>query len=117
MKKINLELARIREVSILASIDSPFIVRYMDSFLEDNYLYLIMEHCEKGDLSSYMESQRKVPLAEAKIWKIAIQILNGIVYLHQRSIIHRDIKSKNIFLTREYNVKIGDFGVWSFHVL
>lgn len=111
MKKIDLESARIREVSILASIDSPYIVRYMDSFIEEGKLYLITEYCEKGDLTSYIEGQMGVPLSEGKIWKVALQVLCGLAHLHAMNIIHRDIKCRNIFLTRDCNAKIGDFGV------
>lgn len=106
-----MEAPTINEVSILASISSPYIVRYMDSFIENGSLYLVMEYCEKGDISSFLTSQMGVPLNENKIWRIALEILSGLATLHKGGIIHRDIKARNIFLTRGYHIKIGDFGV------
>jgi len=111
MKCMKMDTPTIREVSILASISSPYIVKYKDSFIEDGKLCLIMEYCEKGDIGSYITSQMNVPLTESKIWKIALEILSGLAVLHKKGIIHRDIKSRNIFLTRGYHTKIGDFGV------
>jgi len=101
----------LKEVSILASLFSLYIVKYMDSFIENGQLYLIMEYCEKGDLLTYINNQMGVPLSESKIWRIALEALAGIALLHTNGIIHRDLKAKNLFLTRNYHIKIGDFGV------
>ena len=111
MKRINLEFAQVREASMLAKINSPYIVHCIDSFLEDNHLFLVTEYCNKGNLESYIENQFDEPLTESKIWKITIQLLNGITELHHMSIIHRDINCKNIFVTKDGNIKLGDFGV------
>ena len=111
MKTMFMDTPTIKEVSILASINSQYIVRYKDSFIENGYLYLITEYCEKGDISTFLSSQMGIPLNENKIWKITIEILCGLATLHKYGIIHRDIKTKNIFLSRGYHIKIGDFGV------
>ena len=57
MKCMQADPDTLKEVSILASINSPYIVKYMDSFIEGNKLYLIMEYCEKGDISTYITEQ------------------------------------------------------------
>lgn len=111
MKILEVGLCTLEEVSIHASIDCPYICTYKDSFIEGEKLYVIMEYCEKGDLASYLERQVGVMLNESRIWKIALQILCGLHYLHKKGIIHRDIKPRNIFLTRNWVPKIGDFGV------
>jgi len=110
MKIMKARAENIREVTVLASINSEYIVRYMDSFIEDSMLYLIMEYCERGDLSNFIKSQMKVPLNEIKIWKIALEIMSGLGTLHGHGVIHRDIKAKNIFMTKKYCIKIGDLG-------
>lgn len=53
----------------------------------------------------------KRPLTENKIWKFFIQICLGLNYIHNKKILHRDIKSMNVFLTKDENVRIGDLGV------
>jgi NIMA (never in mitosis gene a)-related kinase len=72
-----------------------------------------MEFCEGGDLKQLIDlvyyNQNKFTVRE--IFDIFIQICEGLNYLHNRNIIHRDIKSQNIFLTKNNIVRIGDFGL------
>ena len=98
----------LHEVTILSSLNNPYIVKYYESFVENSTLHIIMEYCEKGDLSQILKKQ---PLSESKIWKFFIQICIGLEYLHSRQILHRDIKTLNIFLSGDDSVRIGDLGV------
>ena len=108
------QINAIEEVSILGSVSSPYIVKYYDSFICDsNNINIAMEYCPKGDLGSFLESRRdesQTRLSEKYIWKFFIQISVGLYHLHKSNIIHRDLKSLNVFLTKEYNIKIGDMG-------
>jgi len=101
------------EAKILSSISSEFIVKYYSSFLENNTLNIIMEYCEQGDLGKLLNIKRNLVkiLNEDIVWKYFIQISLGIVYLHSKKILHRDIKTMNIFLTKNNDVRIGDLGV------
>ena len=101
----------INEVKILASLDSPYIVKYYDSFVEDKKLHIVMEYCDKGDLSQAIRSQMGRFLPENKIWKFFIQMCLGLEFVHSKKILHRDIKSMNVFLVRDDNIRIGDLGV------
>ena len=98
----------LHEVTILSSLNCPYIVKYYDSFAENNTLYIIMEYCEKGDLSQILKKQHLPP---HKIWKFFIQICIGLEYLHSKQILHRDIKCLNIFLSNDDSIRIGDLGV------
>jgi NIMA (never in mitosis gene a)-related kinase len=98
----------LHEVTILSSLNNPYIVKYYESFVENSTLHIIMEYCEKGDLSNLLKKQT---LSEAKVWKFFIQICIGLEYLHSRQILHRDIKTLNIFLAADDSVRIGDLGV------
>ncbi|CAG9324786.1 unnamed protein product [Blepharisma stoltei] len=101
----------IGEVRILASLDNPYIVKYYDSFIETQTLHIIMEFCDKGDLSRHIKNQMGRLLPENKIWKYFIQMCLGLEYLHSQNVLHRDIKSMNVFLVREDSIRIGDLGV------
>lgn len=70
-----------------------------------------MEYCDGGDLSLMLKQQTGRPLKEEKIWKIFLQICVGLEYIHSKRILHRDIKTLNIFLMKDESVKIGDLGV------
>ena len=98
----------LHEVTILSSLNNSYIVKYYESFVENSTLHIIMEYCEKGDLSQILKKQ---PLSESKVWKFFIQICIGLEYLHSRQILHRDIKTLNIFLSADDSVRIGDLGV------
>ena len=71
-----------------------------------------MELCSGGDLGDYIEIENKKgkKLEEEQIWKFFIQICLGIQYLHKNKLLHRDVKPKNVFLTEDLSVKIGDIG-------
>ena len=99
------------EASILSQIKSTFVVKFYDSFEEDNNLNIVMEYCEGGDLDKIICNKKKFPLDEDFIWKIFIQITLGLTSIHNLKILHRDLKTSNIFLTKDLNVKIGDLGV------
>lgn len=106
------------EASLLSQINSPFVVKYYESFEDKNSLYIVMEYCPDGDLSSFLDKfdkQRK-PLQEDFIWKMILKIAIGLGAIHKENILHRDLKSLNIFLKKElqqkeFQPKIGDLGV------
>ncbi|EAS05882.2 plant dual-specificity MAP kinase kinase family domain protein (macronuclear) [Tetrahymena thermophila SB210] len=101
----------INEAILLNKLNSPYIVRYYDSFLENNQLCIVMEYCEQGDLENFIKNQMGRPLVEKKIWKFFFQIAEGLLELHTRNILHRDIKTMNLFLTGNEQIRIGDLGV------
>lgn len=101
----------IEEINILGSVNSTNVVKYFDSFISENgNINILMEYCSKGDLGTFLESRMGALLPEKYIWKFFIQICNGLYYLHKNNIIHRDLKSLNVFLTKDLTVKIGDLG-------
>jgi NIMA (never in mitosis gene a)-related kinase len=113
----NMNSAQVDEVKneskILAQLNSAFITRYYDSFIDSSNLNIVMEYCDGGDLSHYLNyfSKNGKNLNEDKIWKFFIQISLGLAYIHSKKILHRDLKTLNIFLTKDEKVKIGDLGV------
>lgn len=101
----------IEEINILGSVNSPNIVTYYDSFISDNgNINILMEYWSKGDLCTFLENRKGAYLSEKYIWKFFIQMWLGLYHLHKNNIIHRDLKSLNVFLTRDFTVKIGDMG-------
>jgi NIMA (never in mitosis gene a)-related kinase len=70
-----------------------------------------MELCENGTLNGYLSRQGRQGLTEERIWRFFIEICLGIQYLHANRILHRDIKTDNIFLTKNDSIRIGDLGL------
>ena len=101
------------ESLILSKIHSPYILKFYDSFFYKNCLNIITEYCSAGDLSDYLSMyiSHKKKMSEKLIWKLFIQICLGLYYLHSHKILHRDIKTKNIFLNDDFSIKIGDLGI------
>lgn len=102
-----------QEVALLRRVSSgsPHVVQYIESFLERDSLHIIMEFCEHGDLSQYLKARRGALLEEDTIWKYLIQVGLGLQWLHASRILHRDIKSLNVFLTATNEARLGDLGV------
>ena len=105
----------LNEIRILASIKSEHIITYKEAFIEEKekILCLVTEFANKGDLFqkiTYFKQMQK-SFEEKDIWNIFIQILQGLKCLHDHNILHRDLKSANIFLFNNNLAKIGDLNV------
>lgn len=103
----------VNEIRIMASVQSPFIIRFHEASVINKKLYLITEYAKLGDLSHAI-SRRKLkrkPFKEDAIWRFMLQTLEGLQVLHDRGIVHRDLKSANILLSAPDLFKVGDLGI------
>ena len=122
LKKVSLQnlkekniLNSLNEIRLLASIKSNYIISYKEAFYEEkeNSLIIIMEYADNGDLSNKIKNIKKFRqhFEEKEIWIIFIQLIKGLKSLHDLNILHRDIKSANVFLFQNGMVKLGDLNV------
>lgn len=100
-----------KESLLMAKLDHQNIVKMYESFTNDMKINIIMELCENGDLGLYLKRQMGRTLPENKIWRFFIEMCLGLYYLHANRILHRDIKTINMFLAKDDAIKIGDLGV------
>ncbi|XP_073208526.1 serine/threonine-protein kinase Nek4 isoform X6 [Lepidochelys kempii] len=70
-----------------------------------------MGFCEGGDLYHKLKEQRGKPLPENQVVEWFVQIAMALQYLHEKHILHRDLKTQNVFLTRTNIIKVGDLGI------
>ena len=105
----------LNEIRLLASINHKNIISYKESFYceENQTLNIILEYADDGDLQSKIISKKKFGcfFEEKTIWSIFIQMVKGLNELHKKKIIHRDLKSANIFLMKNGICKLGDLNV------
>ena len=111
----------LNEIRILASLSHKNIIGYKDAFFDQKSktLNIVMEFADDGDIATKIKYNLKHNLhfEENTIWKYLIQILEGLNYLHEKKIIHRDLKSANIFLMKDTTIKIGDLNVSKYNKL
>ncbi|XP_062271156.1 interferon-induced very large GTPase 1-like [Scomber scombrus] len=103
-----------QEVEVLSNMSHPFIVQYKESFEERGCLYIVMDYCEGGDLFEKISAQKREQgqlFSEEQILDWFVQICLALKHIHDRKILHRDIKPQNIFLTKDGTVQLGDFGI------
>ena len=105
----------LNEIRILASINNKNIISYKEAFFDENdsSLDIVMEYADKGDLFQLITEHKKTKthFSEEEIWSTLIQLLNGLKSLHELNILHRDLKSANVFLFKGGIVKLGDLNV------
>ncbi|XP_035228958.1 serine/threonine-protein kinase Nek4-like isoform X1 [Stegodyphus dumicola] len=100
------------EARLLSTLKHPNIVTYLDSFHDSNAsLYIVMGYCEHGDLYTCIKNRNGVYYEEKQIIHWFVQICMALKYLHDKNVLHRDLKTQNIFLTRNELIKIGDLGI------
>jgi len=101
------------EVQVLSVLKHPYIVRYHKSFIEKGTLSIVMDYADGGDLGKQILNHRekKQLFTEGQIMHWFTQALLGLKYLHTKQILHRDLKPQNIFLTRQGDLRLGDFGI------
>ncbi|NXB19731.1 NEK4 kinase, partial [Rhagologus leucostigma] len=119
IKKLNLRSASSRErraaeqeAQLLSQLRHPNIVTYRESWQGvDGHLYIVMGFCEGGDLYHKLKEQKGKLLPENQVVEWFVQIAMALQYLHEKHILHRDLKTQNIFLTRTNIIKVGDLGI------
>lgn len=98
------------EIEIHSRLDNPNVVKMYRSFRSDEYVFMVLELCERGALDTLLK--RNGRLKERYVVKFIKQTVAGLMYLHNEvSVVHRDLKLGNLFLDSQLNVKIGDFGL------
>jgi len=98
----------IRELRVLKLVNHPNLVSCYAIYLSIQTLHIVLEYCQMGSISSLL-SENKL-LNEAQIIYMCYSILQALNYLHTKGIMHRDIKSSNILLTTNGEIRLGDFG-------
>ncbi|EGZ25089.1 hypothetical protein PHYSODRAFT_326158 [Phytophthora sojae] len=88
----------------------PNLVQYTDSFVEQQTLYLVMEHCADGDMYDYLSRRRQRTMSCMNALSVLSQVAAGLAFLHRHGIAHRDVSLENIMLHRG-RCKLGDFGL------
>ncbi|XP_069566581.1 serine/threonine-protein kinase Nek4 [Brachyistius frenatus] len=119
IKKLNLitsskreRRAAEQEAQLLSQLRHPNIVTYRESWEGDDcQLYIVMGFCEGGDLYHRLKQQKGELLPEKQVVEWFVQIAMALQYLHERNILHRDLKTQNIFLTKTNIIKVGDLGI------
>lgn len=101
------------EAEVLHKMAHSNITMYIESFVEGPKLYIVMEHADGGDLSGAIQRRKQTGKnwPEDEIMRIFVQICLALKHVHDANILHRDLKSQNIFLTSKGIVKLGDFGI------
>ncbi|KAG2497776.1 hypothetical protein HYH03_004048 [Edaphochlamys debaryana] len=114
LKKVKVEagsdLSADSEVKVLRSLAHPLVLSYVDHFMYKGHLCIVTEYCDGGDLYQLLRA-RKTPLPEAQLLDLFAQVLLAIQHVHSKNILHRDMKTQNIFLTSAGSIRLGDFGI------
>ena len=113
LKKMKINRQHVKEVELLSQFKHPNIIEYYEYFYIDNYMYIIMAYANQGDLQQQIDyyKQQGLYFKTTQIIDWFVQLALAIKHLHDRKIIHRDIKASNIFLTSKHLIKLGDFGI------
>lgn len=105
-----------KEISILKSLSHPNIIRIQDIKRTQNNIYLIFEFCHLGDLESYIKKcyfnpeTKKATVPENVAQKIIMQLSEAFKLMYEKNIVHRDLKLANILVTKDFIIKLADFG-------
>lgn len=99
------------EMKMLQDMKHPNVVTYKDSFCDrENFYNIVMAHCDGGDFYNKIRAQKSKNFTENEIIDWIVQLGLALSYIHDKKILHRDLKTQNIFL-KEGKIRIGDFGI------
>ncbi|XP_065833409.1 serine/threonine-protein kinase Nek1-like [Oscarella lobularis] len=104
-----------KEVNILSKLRHPNVVCYKESFFDDReeHLCIVQDYCDGGTLHQKIEDAKEMKerISEDKILQWFVQVTLALQHIHSQKVLHRDLKSQNVFLTKNDIVKVGDFGI------
>lgn len=106
----NYEADLVTEIMMMKALVHSNIVRYIDSCIVGDKLWLVMEYMSGGSLTDILDHYPEIKMSEPEIALIMLESLKALDYMHRMNIIHRDIKSDNVLLNMNGNIKLADFG-------
>ena len=109
LKRSKAKQSIISEIKIQQSLNHPKIVKIKSCSEDNDYVYIIQELCKNRSLADLLI--KRDHLSEFEVQSYMFQLIQGLKYLHDKNIIHRDLKTNNIFLNDQLELKIGDFGL------
>lgn len=103
------------EIVVLIELENEHIIKFLDLFNKDNYIYIVTELCELGDLEQFIKkhfSSTRLCLPEELVKVFAYQITIAFSFgINDRDIIHRDMKLSNVLISQDLKLKVADFGL------
>lgn len=97
------------ELQIHSKLCHPNVVAFHRAFSFGESTYVVLELCSSGSLADMLRKRKNLTMPEIR--RFTIQISGAVKYLHARNIVHRDLKTGNLFLDEHMNIKVGDFGL------
>ena len=97
----------------MKNMDSPYIIKIHNNFEDDEYLYMLLEYCNGGDLLTYQSALKAKIFTLAEAVDVLTDVIKGMVDLHDKGYLHRDLKLENILVCNDNGkktFKLADFG-------